>query len=55
MNDQIIRKIYVGISLRWIADLFFFFGACTAAVLVTGITYLHIDERQDSYKNEYYK
>ena len=53
MNDQIIRKIYVGISLLCIADLFFFLG--TVAVLVTCITHFHVNERQDSYEYEYYE
>ena len=42
-NDTMIRKIYVGISLLWIADLFF---------LVTSITYFQVDKCQNRYHNK---
>ena len=42
-NDTMIRKIYVGISLLWIADLFF---------LVTSITYFQVDKCQNRYHDK---
>lgn len=43
MIDTIVRNIYVGISLRWIMELFF---------LVTRITYFQIDQCQNSYHDK---
>ena len=42
-NDTMIRKMYVGINLLWIADLFF---------LVTSITYFQVDKCQNCYHNK---
>jgi len=47
INDTMIRKIYVGINLLWIADLFFFSVTC--------ITYFQVDKGQDSYHDKYDK
>ena len=42
-NDTMIRKMYVGINLLWIADLFF---------LVTSITYFQVDKCQNRYHDK---
>ena len=44
MNEQIIKKMYVGISLRCTIDLFF---------LVTSITYFQIDECKYCHHDKY--